>query len=198
MIIPSRASNQIAAGNAGCKKSIFVLMKKQILIPSVLLVLLGGIDLSFAPIIVGLLQVDILPLGAVTAGAQWSVDGPLPVRDSGTYTALAVGTHTIYFTTVGGWTAPAAQQVTISEGQWTTNYGTYVLTGTPTLAVTLTPTNTALVWWPSPSTGWNLQQTTNLASMNWVTPPESIKDDGTNKSIVVNPPAGKMFYRLMQ
>jgi hypothetical protein len=182
------------------KKPILVLMKKQILILSVLLVLLGGIDQSFAPIVVGLLQVDILPAGAVTAGAQWSVDGPLPVRDSGTYTALAVGIpHTVYFTTVSGWTTPADQQATIFEGQTTTNYGTYVLTGSaPALAVTLTPTNTALVSWPSPSTGWNLQQNTNLATMNWVTPPESIADNGTNKFIIATPSAGNMFFRLMQ
>jgi hypothetical protein len=174
-------------------------MKRHLLISGVLLILLGGIDRSFAPVISGLLQVNILPAGAVTAGAQWSVDGPLPVRDSGTYTVLAVGTHTVYFTTVSGWTTPANQQVTIFEGQWTTNYGTYVLSGSaPTLAVTLTSTNTALVSWPSPSTGWNLQQNTNLATMNWITPPESVNDDGTNKSIVVNPPAGNMFYRLIQ
>jgi hypothetical protein len=181
-----------------CEKSIFAPMKKQILILSVLLVLLVGVEQSFAPIPVGFLQVDILPARAVTAGAQWSLDGPLPVRDSDTYTAPAVGTHTVYFTTVSGWTTPANQQVTVLDGQWTTNYGTYVLTGSPTLAVTLTSTNTLLVSWPSPSTGWNLQQNTNLTTLNWITPPETISDDGTNRSIVVNPPAGKMFFRLMQ
>jgi len=62
----------------------------------------------------------------------------------------------------------------------------------------LTPTNTVLVTWPSPSTNWNLQQNTNLATMNWVTPPENVGDDGTNKFIIVNPPSGKMFYRLQK
>jgi hypothetical protein len=181
------------------EESIFLLVKKQLLVPSVLLMLLGGIDQSFAPIVVGLLQVNILPADAVTAGAQWSVDGPLPMRDSGTYTALAVGTHTVYFTTVGGWTTPLDQQVTIFEGQWTTNYGTYVLSGTsPTLAVALTTTNTALVLWPSPSSGWNLQENTNLAIMNWVTPSESIADNGTNKFIIARLSAGNRFFRLMQ
>jgi hypothetical protein len=182
-----------------CKKSIFVLVKEQFLIPPILLVLLGGIDRSFAPVISGFLQVDIFPAEAVTAGAQWSVDGPLPVRDSGTYTVLAVGIHTVYFTTVSGWITPADQQATIVVGQTTTNYGTYVLSGSaPTLAVTLTPTNTALVSWPSPSTGWNLQQNTNLTTTNWVTPLESITDNGTNKFIIASPLAGNMFFRLMQ
>jgi hypothetical protein len=174
-------------------------MKQHLLISSVLLILLGGIDQSFAPPLEGLLQVNILPVGAVTAGAQWSVDGPLPVRDSSTSTTLAVGTHTVYFTTVSGWTTPADQQVTIFDSQTTTNYGTYVLSGTaPTLAVTLTPTNTALVSWPSPSIGWNLQQNTNLATVNWVTPPESVNDNGTNKFIIANLSAGNRFFRLMQ
>ena len=82
-------------------------MEKQLLIPSVVLILLGGIDLSFAPPLAGLLQVNILPTGAVATGAKWSVDGPLPVHDTGTSTAVAVGIHTVYFTTIGGWTTAA-------------------------------------------------------------------------------------------
>ena len=40
--------------------------------------------------------------------------------------------------------------------------------GAPTLRITLTSTNAALVSWPSPSTGFTLQQNTNsLASVNW-------------------------------
>jgi hypothetical protein len=64
------------------------------------------------------------------------------------------------------------------------------------LTITRTTTNTVLVSWPSPSTGWNLQQNTNVNTTNWVTPPESVTDDGTAKSILVNPPAGNRFYRL--
>lgn len=161
--------------------------------------LLGGVDQSSAPPIAGFLQVNILPSVAVTAGAQWYVDGPSPVHDGGTATALAVGTHTVHFTTVSGWTTPADQQVTIIENLTTTNYGTYVLSGTaPTLTVSLTPTNTVLVSWPSPSAGWNLQQNSTLTTTNWVPPPESVTDNGTNKFITANLPAGNRFFRLMQ
>jgi hypothetical protein len=165
----------------------------------VALVLLGGVCKSFAPFVAGFLQVNILPGDAAIAGAQWSVDGPLPVRDSGTYTVAAVGAHTVYFTDITGWITPASVDVTISQGQTNVINGTYVLaSGVPLLAVRLTPTNTVVVSWPSPSTNWKLQQNTNLATTNWVAPPETVTDDGTNKFIIVRPPSGNMLFRLQQ
>jgi hypothetical protein len=47
-----------------------------------------------------------------------------------------------------------------------------------------------------PSTGWSLQQNTDLATTNWVTPAETINNDGTNKFIIVKPPTGNRYYRL--
>lgn len=41
-----------------------------------------------------------------------------------------------------------------------------------------------------------LQQNTNLAGVSWVTPVETVNDNGTNKFIIVNPPDGNRFYRL--
>ena len=60
------------------------------------------------------------------------------------------------------------------------------------------PTNTALVSWPSPSTGFALQQNTNLNTANWTTAPQTVTDNGTNRFIVVNPPVGNRFYRLVK
>ena len=68
--------------------------------------------------------------------------------------------------------------------------------GAPLLSIKLTATNTAMVYWPSPSTGYNLQVNTNLATANWVAPAESVTDNGTLKYIIVNPPSGRRFYRL--
>jgi hypothetical protein len=164
----------------------------------VALVLLGGVCKSFAPFVAGFLQVNILPGDAAIAGAQWSVDGPLPVRDSDTYTVAAVGAHTVYFTDITGWTTPASVDVTISQGQTNVINGTYLPTGVPVLAVRLTPTNTVVVSWPSPFTSWNLQQSTSVATTNWVAPPETVTDDGTNKFIIVRPPSGNRFFRLQQ
>ncbi len=70
--------------------------------------------------------------------------------------------------------------------------------GTPLLTIRLTTTNTALVLWPSPSTGFTLQQTVELNGTNWVAAPQTVAEDGTNKFIIVNPPAGNRFYRLFK
>jgi len=66
---------------------------------------------------------------------------------------------------------------------------------TVSLKISLTTTNTAVVSWPYPSTGWNLRQYTSLAT-NWVTPPETIHNDGTNNYIVVSPHPGNLYFRL--
>jgi hypothetical protein len=68
--------------------------------------------------------------------------------------------------------------------------------GAPVLSVKLTTTNTAMVYWTSPSSGYHLRANTNLVTTNWVTPVESITDNGTIKYIIVNPPTGNRFYRL--
>jgi len=53
-----------------------------------------------------------------------------------------------------------------------------------------------MISWPSPSTGFALQQNTNLNTTNWVTPIETITDNGTNKFIIVNPLTNR-FFRLL-
>jgi hypothetical protein len=68
--------------------------------------------------------------------------------------------------------------------------------GAPQLTISLIGANVAKVSWPSPSTGFALQQNTNLNAPVWVSPSEVISDDGTNKSIIVNPAVGNRFYRL--
>ena len=68
--------------------------------------------------------------------------------------------------------------------------------GAPLLTITLTSTNTAMVSWPFPSTGFALQQKTNLNMTNWVSPSETVTNNGTIKFIIVNPPGGNRFFRL--
>ena len=71
--------------------------------------------------------------------------------------------------------------------------------GAPLLSIFRTTTNTVAVSWPSPSTGWNLQQNTNgVSSVNWSNVTATIQDDGTTKILIVNPPTGNRFYRLKQ
>ena len=68
----------------------------------------------------------------------------------------------------------------------------------PLLNIFLTATNTAVVSWPFPSTGFALQQNTDLINGSWSTPPQTVGNDGTNNFIVVNPPVGNGFYRLFE
>jgi hypothetical protein len=68
--------------------------------------------------------------------------------------------------------------------------------GAPKLRIFLTTTNTAVVAWPSPSTGWRLEQDLNLSIPTWTTPAETVNDNGTEKFIIIKPPAGNRFYRL--
>lgn len=90
---------------------------------------------------------------------------------------------------------------TLTGGGYTLNGGFWALfavqsAGAPTLTIFRTPTNTAVVSWPSLSTGWRLQQNSAVNGGTWTTPSETVNDNGTTKFIVVNPPTGNRLYRL--
>jgi hypothetical protein len=70
--------------------------------------------------------------------------------------------------------------------------------GAPLLSIALNPQlSTINVSWPSPSTGWTLQQNTNsVSSLNWSNVTSGIQDNDTTKTLTVTPPAGNRFYRL--
>ena len=87
----------------------------------------------------GSLAVTLGPPEAVSAGAQWRVDGGAWRNSGYTESGLAVGSHAVAFRDdVAGWTAPENQSVTIASGQTTTTSGTYVQQ-TGSLTVTLGP-----------------------------------------------------------
>ena len=89
----------------------------------------------------------------------------------------------------------------MSGGQYSVTGGFWSLLavvpspGAPPLAITRTTTNTVVVSWPSPSLGFTLQENSDLRTTNW-TSAGAATDNGTNKFIIVNPPAGNRFYRL--
>lgn len=86
---------------------------------------------------------------------------------------------------------------TLTGGFWAIDsVSTPGIPGTPALNIGMTLTNTLLIWWPSPSTGFGLQQNADLAGTNWVTPTETLNDDGVNRYVVVTPSPGNRFYRL--
>jgi hypothetical protein len=114
--------------------------------------------------------------GGTSTGGVYTVSGTIGQPDAG---AMGGGN----FTLEGGfWGTIAAIQTH----------------GAPLLTITLNPQlSTINVSWPSPSTGWELQQNTNsVSSLNWSNVTPTIQDDGATKTLIVNPPTGNRFYRL--
>jgi PKD repeat protein len=73
----------------------------------------------------GSLTVTISPPGAVIAGAMWSVDGGAWQASGSTVPNLSMGSHTVYFSGLQGWTTPPSQTVNISYGVPVSAIGTY-------------------------------------------------------------------------
>jgi hypothetical protein len=77
----------------------------------------------------GSLQVTIAPTGAITAGAQWQVDGGIPQPSAATVFGLSEGSHTVSFASITGWDTPPNKTVTITNGATTTASGLYTPSG---------------------------------------------------------------------
>ena len=85
-----------------------------------------------------MLQVTLNPPGAVSAGAQWQVDGGLWQTNGATVSGLAAGNHTVAFNTVSGWNSPASQSVVVYNNSTTITNATYA-PQPGSLQVTMTP-----------------------------------------------------------
>ncbi len=82
----------------------------------------------------GSLTVSIVPAGVVSTG-QWRVNGGA-WQNSGATVSLPVGSYTLSFNTVTGWTTPGSQTVNIANGQTTSASGVYVQqTGSLTVSI---------------------------------------------------------------
>lgn len=114
--------------------------------------------------------------GGTSTGGVYRVTGTIGQHDAG-----PTMTNGVYALTGGYWSLLQVVQTP----------------GAPTLTLTLTATNTAIVSWPSPSTGFVLQQATDLGAADWGAAPAP-SDNGTTKFLVVDPPSGIRFYRLMK
>jgi hypothetical protein len=112
--------------------------------------------------------------GGTSTGGVYSVSGTIGQHDAGG--PMTAGAYSL---TGGFWALFAIQGA-----------------GAPALGIRLTSTNTAVVYWPSPSTDFSLQVSSDVSTTNWTAVAETINDNGTEKFIIVNPPAGKRFYRL--
>jgi len=113
--------------------------------------------------------------GGTSTGGVYSVSGTIGQPDAG---HLSGGNYTI---DGGFWGIIAAIQTP----------------GAPLLRVVLTSTNTVIVAWPVPSTGFSLQQNASLGTTNW-SDLTNVSVVGSEKQVLVSPPVGNRFYRLFR
>jgi hypothetical protein len=103
----------------------------------------------------GSLKMTITPPGAVSAGAQWRVDGGGWRNSGDTRSGLSVGSHTVEFKALSGWNKPGNKTVTINYNQTTNAGGTYTRQ-TGSLKVTIDPSAavSAGAQWRVDGGGW--------------------------------------------
>jgi len=125
------------------------------------------------------LSVDWLTIdggGGTSTGGVYSVTGTIGQADAG---YMSGGNYSV----AGGfWGVIAAVQ----------------MPGAPLLSVSRTTTNTVLVFWLYPSTGFSLQQNSALGTTNWSSVTNSPVQVGQQLQVILQPVAGNRFYRLVK
>ena|ERR1041384_2280495 len=115
--------------------------------------------------------------GGVSTGGVYTVSGTIGQPDAGV--PMSGGNYSI---TGGFWSIIAVAQTP----------------GAPTLTITRSG-NSVVISWPSPSTGFVLQQNNSVPNPSgWSAYGGTINDNGTAKSATISPPTGNLFLRLKQ
>jgi hypothetical protein len=112
--------------------------------------------------------------GGTSTGGVYSVSGTIGQPDAG---HMSGGNYTI---DGGFWGIIAAIQTP----------------GAPLLRVVLSRTNTVVVAWPAPSTGFSLQQNPTVGTTNWSGVTNGVFVVGSENQVIISPPVGNRFYRL--
>lgn len=115
--------------------------------------------------------------GGTSTGGVYAVSGTIGQHDAGT--------------------PMSGENFSLTGGFWSL-LSLVQTTGSPLLSIRYTTTNTAVVSWPSPSAGFNLQFATDFTLSNWANSATAPTDDGTNRFLIVNPPTGNGFFRLIK
>lgn len=114
--------------------------------------------------------------GGTSTGAVYSVSGTIGQPDAG---HMSGGNYKV---DGGFWSLIAAVQTP----------------GAPMLSITRLG-NSVIVSWPSPSTGFGLQQNGNVANPNgWSIFEGTISDNGSTRSVTITSPMGNLCFRLKQ
>lgn len=112
--------------------------------------------------------------GGSGSGGQYSLSGTIGQHDAG-----GPATNSEFSVSGGFWTIFAVQT-----------------TGAPTLSIKVIGGNSVMVYWPSATTGFDLQVNPDLNPANWTAPSQTVNDDGTHKYIIITPPTGNAYFRL--
>jgi hypothetical protein len=115
--------------------------------------------------------------GGTSTGAQYVVSGTIGQHDAGG--PMTGGNYSL---TGGFWSLIAAVQTP----------------GAPLLTVFRTATNTVVISWPAPSTGFTLQQNPDLKPTNWGNIGGTPSVVNGQNQVIVSPPVGNQFFRLTQ
>lgn len=114
----------------------------------------------------GSLLVTIDPANAVTAGAQWQVDGGAWQNSGAVVSGLAAGNHPVSFKNIPDWIAPLSQFVSVSPNTTITANGLYVPSGGPVtpfpIVCSLQVGSFTMAYPVSPSQTYILQYTDDL------------------------------------
>ena len=114
--------------------------------------------------------------GGTSTGGTYSVSGTIGQPDASG--AMTGGNYSL---TGGFWALIAAVQTP----------------GLPLLTITFNhQLSTINVSWPSPSTGWTLQQNSDLTTTSWSTSGYTITTSNGTNSVTITPPTGNLFFRL--
>ncbi|MCE5333884.1 MAG: right-handed parallel beta-helix repeat-containing protein [Desulfobacteraceae bacterium] len=116
---------------------------------------------------VGKLKITLQPSKVRGAGGRWQVDGGSWMSSGATVAKLSVGTHTVCFKDVSGWTTPGCMTVTVKDGETTSATATYIQQ-MGSLKVTIDPAGavSAGAKWKVDSGAWQESGTTlsNIAA----------------------------------
>jgi len=85
----------------------------------------------------GSLIVTLLPVGAVSAGAQWAVDNGTYHNSDETVPGLTPGLHNISFKPIASFSTPSSRPVTINSGSVASDTGVYTVIPPSTYTLTL-------------------------------------------------------------
>lgn len=160
----------------------------------------------------GSVKTTLTPASAVTAGAQWRIDGGTWRTSGATATGIVAGTHTLTFKAVTGYKTPAALTVSVLAGQTATATADYIALGS--VVGTILPAAAAAegARWHVDSGTWQTSGTvlSNItvgshtvsfkATTGWVTPaavPITVLAGATSPVSGTYAPVGKVTVAIL-